>query len=353
MARRKSRSKIKPLPFSHKLVLKQWIVSLFGLDPLQGHRDGKRTLRPVLPLAKTLKDSPEGMNTDNLHFFYQSLHLHQQPKARITGADLLRYEHNIASHTLAINEERERPIVWKYYQWLSLLFAEIYLDRFFTDRDTLQEQLNGYVEYFNGYWLDAGYESGIGAYELEDLNKLCLQNATGSGKTLLMHANFLQLRHYAEGSRFKDDLTRTLLIIPNEGLSAQHERELEGSGITAARLLTDSGDLFSSGKNGLRQVDFTEITKLGDNDGPKTIASRNLGDQNLLLVDESHRGMGSQEERGWFRSRARLSEKGFVFEYSATFKEAVTAAKRPEIEEGYAKTILFDYSYVCVHSPSE
>jgi hypothetical protein len=118
-------------------------------------------------------------------------------------------------------------------------------------------------------------------------------------------------------------------------------------------LLTDSGDLFSSGKNGLRQVDFTEITKLGDNDGPKTIASRNLGDQNLLLVDESHRGMGSQEERGWFRSRARLSEKGFVFEYSATFKEAVTAAKRPEIEEGYAKTILFDYSYVCVHSPSE
>jgi len=80
-------------------------------------------------------------------------------------------------------------------------------------------------------------------------------------------------------------------------------------------------------------------------DQPNVIATRNLGDQNLLLVDEAHRGMGSQEERGWFRSRARLSEKGFVFEYSATLKEAVTAAKRPEIEASYAKTILFDYSY--------
>lgn len=84
------------------------------------------------------------------------------------------------------------------------------------------------------------------------------------------------------------------------------------------------------------------MTKLGDTDGPNVIATRNLGDQNLLLVDEAHRGMGSQEERGWFRSRARLSEKGFVFEYSATLKEAVTAAKRPEIEASYAKTILTD-----------
>jgi len=160
-----------------------------------------------------------------------------------------------------------------------------------------------------------------------------------------MHVNFLQFRHYASKSPLKHDLTRTVLITPNEQLSLQHAREMKGSNIVAARLLTDSGDLLSSRQNGLRQVDFTEVTKLGDTDGPNVIATRNLGDQNLLLVDEAHRGMGSQEERGWFRSRARLSEKGFVFEYSATLKEAVTAAKRPEIEASYAKTILFDYSY--------
>tara|TARA_E500000318_G_scaffold55118_1_gene51266 strand:+ start:8258 stop:11512 length:3255 start_codon:yes stop_codon:yes gene_type:complete len=342
---RKPKSKIKPLPFGHKLVLNQWIVSLFGFDPLKDHKDGKRTLRPVQPLAKTVKDAQEGMTSENLHHFYKALDVHLQAGAEITRADLLRYEHNIVSHTLAINEKRDRPIVWKYYQWLSLLFAEIYLDRFFADREALLEALNAYVTGFNTYWTDEGYETGITSYELDDLNKLCLQNATGSGKTLLMHVNFLQFRHYASKSTFKHDLTRTVLITPNEGLSVQHAREMKGSNIVASRLLTDSGDLLSSGKNGLRQVDYTEITKLGDTDGPNVIATRNLGDQNLLLVDEAHRGMGSQEERGWFRSRARLSEKGFVFEYSATLKEAVSAAKRPEIEASYAKTILFDYSY--------
>lgn len=345
MAGRKKGAKPKELPFGHKLVLNQWIVSLFGFDPLKDHKDGKRTLRPVQPLAKTVKDAQEGMTPENLHHFYKALDINLQATAQITRADLLRYEHNIVSHTLAINEKRDRPIVWKYYQWLSLLFAEIYLDRFFADRDALLEALNAYVAGFNTYWTDEGYETGITPYELDDLNKLCLQNATGSGKTLLMHVNFLQFRHYASKSTFKHDLTRTVLITPNEGLSVQHAREMKGSSIVASRLLTDSGDLLSSGKNGLRQVDYTEITKLGDTDGPNVIATRNLGDQNFLLVDEAHRGMGSQEERGWFRSRARLSEKGFVFEYSATLKEAVSAAKRPEIEASYAKTILFDYSY--------
>jgi len=337
--------KKKLVPFGHKLVLNQWIVSLFGFDPLQDHKNGKRTLRPVQPLAKTVKDAPGGMTSENLHHFYKALDVHLQEGAEITRADLLRYEHNIGSHTLAINEKRDRPIVWKYYQWLSLLFAEIYLDRFFADRAALLDALNAYVDTFDKYWTGEGYEPGITPYELDDLNKLCLQNATGSGKTLLMHVNFLQFRHYASKSSLKHDLTRTVLITPNEQLSLQHAREMKGSNIVASRLLTDSGDLLSSGKNGLRQVDFTEVTKLGDTDGPNVIATRNLGDQNLLLVDEAHRGMGSQEERGWFRSRARLSEKGFVFEYSATLKEAVTAAKRPEIEASYAKTILFDYSY--------
>jgi hypothetical protein len=337
--------KQKQIPFGHKLVLNQWIVSLFGFDPLKDHKDGKRTLRPVQPLAKTVKDAQEGMTPENLHHFYKALDIHLQQGAQITRADLLRYEHNIVSHTLAINEKRDRPIVWKYYQWLSLLFTEIYLDRFFADRDALLEALNDNVTSFNIYWADEGYETGITPYELDDLNKLCLQNATGSGKTLLMHVNFLQFRHYASKSPLKHDLTRTVLITPNEQLSLQHAREMKGSNIVASRLLTDSGDLLSSGKNGLRQVDYTEVTKLGNTDGPNVIATRNLGDQNLLLVDEAHRGMGSQEERGWFRSRARLSEKGFVFEYSATLKEAVAAAKRSDIEASYAKTILFDYSY--------
>ena len=342
----KKKQKAKQLPFGHKLILNQWLIEQFGFDPLQAVKAGKRKLRPLEGLASILRSCPEGLTNDNLHHFYKYLDTEwQDDKTSITRGDLLRYELNIVSHTLAINEKRDRPIIWKYYQWLSLLFVEIYLDRYFGDREALRKSLNNYVEIFNSYWEDKGFETGVTPYVSEDLNKICLQNATGSGKTLVMHVNFLQFKHYAAQSRFKDDLTRTVLITPNEGLSKQHQRELKASNIISERMLTDTGDLLSTGKNGLRQVDYTEITKLGETDGPNTIAIRNLGDQNLLLVDEAHRGMGSKEETGWFKSRERLVEKGFVYEYSATLKEALNAAKRPEIEEAYVKNIIFDYSY--------
>src|SRR5210317_1688551 len=99
--------KPKQLPFGHKLILNQWIVSLFGFDPLKDHKDGKRTLRPMLPLAKIVKDTPEGMNAENLHRYYRELDINLQSDAVITPDDLLRYEHNIVSHTLAINEKRD------------------------------------------------------------------------------------------------------------------------------------------------------------------------------------------------------------------------------------------------------
>ena len=114
----KGAKKPKELTFGHKLVLNQWIVSLFGFDPMQDHKDGKSTLRPMQPLTKSVKDAPVGMTPENLHHFYKALDLHLQPSAQITQADLLRYEHNIAGHTLAINDRRDRPIIWKYFQWL-------------------------------------------------------------------------------------------------------------------------------------------------------------------------------------------------------------------------------------------
>ena len=333
------------LAFGDRLVLNQWLIKQCGFDPLVSHKTGKQKLTPLKEIADILRNCPEGMDTDNLHHFYKQLKVRWQEKAQVTPDDLLRYEQNIVSHTLTINESRSHPIIWKYYQWLTLLFVEIYLDRYFNQRDELLESLNDYVEDFNAYWENQNFETCVTPYKFDELNKICLQNATGSGKTLLMHVNFLQFQHYADTSRLKDDLTRTVLITPNETLSNQHKIEMEYSGIRAERLFIDSGDLVSSTKNGLKQIDFTEITKLSSEDGPNLIAVRNLGDQNLLLVDEAHRGMGSKEETGWFNSRERLVEKGFAFEYSATFKEAITATKRPEIEAAYTKNILFDYSY--------
>jgi Type III restriction enzyme, res subunit len=335
------------LKFPDKLVLNQWVISLFGINTFAEHKEGHQHVRPMQLLAKHLRDCREGVDADNLHFFYHQLKDHWQPSAKLKLDALLQYEQNIVAHTEWLNEGRERPIEWKYFQWLSLLFMEIYLHQYFTDREALLDQLNDYVRRFNQHWASHSppMNTGISEFTLDELNKLCLQNATGSGKTLLMHVNYRQFAQYADEAGQHDAVSRVLLITPNEGLSSQHEQEMLQSGIEVSRLVIDNNDMFASQHGHLTRVDFIEITKLGDTDGPNSIATRNLGDQNLILVDEGHRGMGKSDEEGWYKQRERLVEKGFAFEYSATFKEAVKAANNARIEESYAKAVLFDYSY--------
>ena len=286
----------------------------------------------------------EGLDHDNLHKFYHNLvgsELFWNDACSVSKEQLLVYEENIVRHTLKINEKRYRPIVWKYYQWLALMFIEIYLDRYFNDRDGLLYDLNVFVERFNRYWTD--YKD-VPPYTEDDLNKFCVQSATGSGKTLVMHVNLLQYRHYAEQTGRDKELSRIILLTPNERLSEQHLSEFRESGIPADLYLKTRGSLFGSAR-GLDRVDVLEITKLADQEGPNTIATRSFGDQNLLLVDEGHRGMSGKEEGAWFSRRASLCEKGFTFEYSATFEQAVASANRQDFEDSYAKSIVFDYSY--------
>lgn len=351
MARRRSRGP-QPHKFRDKLVLNQWLISLFGIDPLVEHRINGKSVRPFHKLAEPIRDPRlEGLDKDNLHFFYHYLGNSPlfspaapaagNPGFRINRDMLLTYEQNIVRHTQAINEKRHRPIVWKYYQWLTLVFVEVYLDRFFSNREGLLADLNGFVERFNRHWADF---ADVAFYEEDDLNKLCLQNATGSGKTLLMHVNLLQYRHYAALAGKDKDLSRVILLTPNERLSEQHIAEFRESDIRAGSYLESRGGLFSQAQ-GLDRVDVLEITKLADQEGPNTIASRSLGDQNLLLVDEGHRGMSGKEEGVWFRRRSDLCEKGFTFEYSATFEQAVQASGSADFENSYAKTVFFDYSY--------
>jgi hypothetical protein len=159
-----------------------------------------------------------------------------------------------------------------------------------------------------------------------------------------MHVNLLQYRHYAAQYGREQELSRVILLTPNESLSNQHMVELRESSILSANFAREGHGLFTQAQ-GLTRVDVLEITKLADQEGPNTIAARSLGDQNLLLVDEGHRGMSGKEEGVWFERRKRLCEKGFTFEYSATFEQAVRASANADFENSYAKTVLFDYSY--------
>lgn len=335
--------------FHDKLVLNQWLISLFGIDPLsEEFSHGK--IRPFHKLADPIRDKHcEGTGTDNLHLFYYHLGNcpllrdadldGSLPGFRINGDLLLKYEQNIVMHTATINAKRAAGIKWKYYQWLSLLFSEIYLDRYFADREGLLRDLNVFVKKFNQHWADY---ADVPPYTLDDLNKLCFQNATGSGKTLIMHVNLLQYQDYAKKYGKEKELSRIILLTPNERLSSQHLEELRASGILARKYVQSRGLLEYDSK---RYVEVLEITKLGEQEGPNTVAVRSLGNQNLLFVDEGHRGMSGKEEGAWFTRRSELSEKGFTFEYSATFEQAVQASGSVEFGNSYAKAVLFDYSY--------
>ena len=307
------------MKFNEKLVLNSYLLSLFGVDSFIG-------------LAKDLKASRlEALDENDNSLFYHELKDKLISTDKIISDDkLLEYDENIVRHTKSMG----RGIKWKYFQYLSLLFVEIYLDKYFEDKEQLLQDLNSYLRKFNA---DFENKEKLTEYNETELNKLALYNATGSGKTLLLQMNLLQFSHYAKG---KMKINKTVLITPNEGLSNQHLEEFRASNIEAEIFSKDSKGLFES-----NAIEIIEITKLGDENGDKTVAVDSFEDNNLVFIDEGHRGSSGDK---WKTNRDKLSANGFAFEYSATFAQAInsaTGAKQKELENEYAKAIIFDYSY--------
>ncbi len=308
--------------FDEKLVLNQWMLSLFEVTSFDN-------------LAEKLKSLElEGLDENNVHKFHQQMkllwHYEQFP-----GDILLGYDENIVKHTLTLSEKRAEPLKWKYFQYLSLLFTEVFLDRFFRDPQTLRDDLNEHIASFNEGKPD---REQLPPYEIADLRKLAFWNATGSGKTLLMHVNILQYQHYLRLHSKEKELNRIILLTPNEGLSKQHLGEFHASGMYAELFSKESRSLFTG-----KAVEIIEVTKLKEEMGQKTVAIDAFEGNNLVLVDEGHRGASASLEGAWMNARNRLCEHGFSFEYSATFGQAMKGKK--SLEPIYAKNILFDYSY--------
>jgi len=307
------------MKFNEKLVLNSYLLSLFGVNNFED-------------LAKDYKESRlEELDENDNSFFYHSLKDKLiSPLKQISDDKLQEYDENIVRHTKTMG----RGIKWKYFQYLSLLFVEIYLDKYFDDKEQLLEDLNTYLKEFNTN-IDA--KEKLTEYDKTELNKLALYNATGSGKTLLLQMNLLQFNHWSKG---KIKINKTVLITPNEGLSNQHLEEFEASNIEAEIFSKDSKGLFGS-----NTIEIIEITKLGEENGDKTVAVDSFEDNNLVFIDEGHRGSSGEK---WKTNRDKLSENGFAFEYSATFAQAInssTGKKKTDLENEYAKAIIFDYSY--------
>jgi hypothetical protein len=333
IARRKNVKK-PALPFSRKLVLHQWLLELFGVERFD-------------QLVEHLGDEAlEGLDENNVHRLHHALCLHLPVEKRPELPDELLLEHDqaIVAVTQRLNERRltrgELPIVWKYFQYVSLLFTEIYLDRYFRDPRALVVALNQRIASLNEGMEEADRIAPLDetADAWPQLNKIAFWMATGSGKTLLMHAHMLQYRRFLETHGRARELNRIILLTPNEGLSQQHLREFEKAGIDAEIFNKEGRGLFAG-----QAVEILEVTKLKEEMGETTVAVDAFEGNNLVLVDEGHRGASAGGEGAWMKFRNALCEKGFSFEYSATFGQAVKGSR--ELTDLYARSTLFDYSY--------
>ena len=285
-------------------------------------------------LFDAMKDAEEGYHPDGRSHVGRMLGSRKQ--CTVAPGDLARYDDNVRRHLASMNARRREPITLRYFQQLAALYAELFLDRRAAAPEALAEEIHRYVR-ARGH----SVTHVVRRFTPDDLNKLAFWMATGSGKTLIMHLNYLQFLHYGGD----EGLDNIILITPNEGLSAQHMAEMEASGISSARF----------GETGLlaghrRTVRVTEITKLVERRRGRgtgvSIEVQALGDRNLVFVDEGHRGASGE---AWRAVRDAVAARGFTFEYSATFGQALAAARDNRLTLDYGKSIVFDYSYRYFH----
>ncbi|KWI60003.1 DEAD/DEAH box helicase family protein [Burkholderia ubonensis] len=312
--------------FHQELVLNRWMLSFF-----KGGSLGALKLRLG-------DDRHEGLDEDGQTNFFHELTRDLFEVNRISEADLRRYDLNIVSHWQAITAQRNNleghELQLKYFQYLSLLFTEIYLDTYFNMRQAL---LNGLNEEMARYRTESGAEP-FRDFEADDLNKIAFWNATGSGKTLLLHVNIRQYLHYFQAGRIDHYPSKIILLTPNEGLSHQHLEELHLSGFGFAQFFNKAQTPAPG------TIEIIDINKLGDEMGDKTVAVDAFEGNNLVLVDEGHRGTGTAAG-AWMARRDALVRGGFAFEYSATFGQAVAkgmtvAAAEEDIQKKRAKMLF-------------
>ena len=308
-----------------RLVLLAWLNDLFGYKTNQ-------------ELLSDMKEADEGFDPYGRSFIYHRL-VGRGDKLNISLSDLDRYDENIRHHLATINQRRPEPIILRYFQYLALLYAEVFLDWRFNHPGRMLRSLNDFVR-------DRNSRKPVGEipdseFSDVDLNKLAFWMATGSGKTLIMHINYLQFLHYN-----RRPLDNILLITPNEGLTEQHMDEMTASSVPCERFTLGESGLGLFDPDTVRAIEITKLVQ-EKRGGGVSVPVEAFEGNNLIFVDEGHKGSGGE---AWRRFRDALGQTGFTFEYSATFGQALSASHRNELTDEYGKAIAFDYSYRYFHN---
>ena len=297
-----------PPPLDQRLTLAAWFADQMGYS---GNREMLEDLREC-------KEEWDGLLHPVLN------RAAARGRIQISADALMEMDENIRVALESINRRRSPKVALKYFQYLAALSAENFLRRYSAGPKALRTEIQDFAEARRHYPFPQS---------VEEMRKLAFWVATGGGKTLLMHLNY---RQFLRRGLFSPD--NVILVTPNETLSAQHIEEMRLSGIPCFRHGERTGGLDAQGGCPVRVLEITKLTAARR--GAATVATDAFAGRNLILVDEGHKGAGGE---AWFQRRDELAQKGFVFEYSATFGQALTAAERRT--EEYARAIAIDYSY--------
>lgn len=147
-----------PAKLSRSLVLCRYMFSQLS------------TSKDIDGMSEFLNDpSLEGKDETETSKFYHALIDYMLLNGDMPEEKILEYDEHIRQHTEKINAGRTDKIQWKYFQYLSLLFTEMYLDRYFNGRERLLEDLNTYLQFtFNN---EATNYKGIEPFTPDDLRK--------------------------------------------------------------------------------------------------------------------------------------------------------------------------------------
>jgi hypothetical protein len=311
---------------THNLLVVHYLTGLLG-----GDAEG---------LREAMRGADEGRRPDGQSHFYGVLESRRSLlQAPLDLESLKRFDLNILRHESVLSKNRP-DFRLKYFQYLAALYTEMYLSLLTTDKEKLLQDLEAFrLKKF----------LHLPALLATDLYKLSFWMATGSGKTLLMHLNLLQVLHYKP-----IETNNIVLITPGDTLTQQHLKDFTASGI-AAHYFRDAPPLNT------QAVKVIEITKLllasDKRSGGLSVPVTDFEGPNLVLVDEGHKGTTTasdlKEERKWRDVRAALVDgtaggRGLTLEYSATFAQ-VTESNTDLFNE-YARSIVFDYPYARFHA---
>jgi hypothetical protein len=323
------------LRLEHALVLNRYFHGLFDA------RDLTELKQPL--------NVQEGRTGDGQSYFYGALLGRVQDAA--LRDKLAEYDARVMSYEARLAKARGH-FAFKYFQYLGLLYTEIFLDRLTAEPAVFLASLNTFLR--QQQRSEPSLQE-FPAFEADDLHRLAFFMATGSGKTLLLHVNLWQVLHYLRQGRHPEALVKRsdkrrefdsiLLITPNAGLSEQHVKELKCSGVDAVMLVEDRSTQ-QTFEPRVRVIEISKLAEVASGEGV-SVALESLGSANLVFVDEGHKGTGS-EAQTWKNRQLALGKDGFILEYSATFAQAIGAAgkkEQPKLLEDYGKSILMDYSY--------